>query len=133
MSGVNECILVGNVGDDPEIRATNSGKRLAKFSLATNRKYKGQDDVQWHRCTAFGPVVDVIEQYVHKGDKLYVRGRIEYSTTEGTDGQKRYYTDIIVHDLQMLGGKSEPAPATTGGGTGMEPDLPFQKHREPGE
>ena len=112
------------MGNEPEIRATASGNRIAKLSLATSRKYKGEEQTQWHRLTAFGPVVDVIEKYVSKGDKLYVRGRIEYSQTEH-EGQTRYWTDIVIHDMQMLGGgKTEAAPARKQG-TGMEAGLPF--------
>ena len=105
--GVNKVHLIGNVGTDPEIRATSSGTRVAKLSLATNRTWKdasGQkgEKTEWHRLTIFGKLADVVEQYVKKGDRLYVEGRIEYSETE-KDGQKRYWTDIIVHELTMLG------------------------------
>ena len=102
---VNEVILVGHVGNDPEIRATASGSRVAKLSLATNR-FQGKDKEEktdWHRLTVLGKLVDVVEQYVRKGDKLYVRGRIEYSTTE-SNGPK-YWTDVVVNDLVMLGSK----------------------------
>ena len=111
--GVNKVHLIGNVGTAPEIRSTQSGICVAKLTLATNRTYKDaagekRDDTQWHRLTVFGKLCDVVEQYVKKGDRLYVEGRIEYSETEGSDGQKRYWTDIVVHELTMLGATVEP-------------------------
>lgn len=97
--GVNRIHLIGNVGNDPEIRATSSGTRVAKLSLATGR-YK-DDKTDWHRVTLFGKVVDVVEQYVRKGDRIYVEGRVEYSQTEGDNGPK-YWTDIIASELVLL-------------------------------
>ena len=105
---VNEVILLGHVGQPPEIRSTSSGARVAKLSLATNRLVGKADareeKTDWHRLTVLGKLVDVVEQWVKKGDKLYIRGRIEYSQTEGDNGPK-YWTDIVVRDLVMLGGK----------------------------
>ena len=111
--GVNKVHLLGNVGQDPDVRSTQSGARIAKLSLATNRKYKDaagtpRDDTQWHRLIVFGKLVEVVEKWVHKGDRLYVEGRVEYSETE-KDGQKRYWTDIIVSELMMLGDNHDPS------------------------
>lgn len=110
---LNKVMLIGNVGNDPEIRATSSGARVAKVSLATNRSWSGRDGQQqekteWHRLTFFGRLVDIVEQWVKKGDRLYVEGRIEYSQTEG-EGGPRYWTDIVIHEMVMLG-------SSTGGG-----------------
>ncbi len=132
---LNKIMLIGNVGTDPEIRATGSGTRIAKFSLATNRQWKDaagnkQEKAEWHRITVFGKLVDVVEQWVKKGDRLYVEGRIEYSETENEAGIKRYWTDIIVSEMVMLGSTgettSEPrqAPARSPG-TDPDDDLPF--------
>lgn len=122
MKSVNEAILVGHVGNDPEIRATQSGAKVAKVSLATNHKYKDEERTDWHRLTVFGRLADVVEEYVKKGDRLYVRGRIEYSQTESDQGVK-YWTDIVVNDLVMLG------QATAGEKKAAQPpaksDLPF--------
>lgn len=118
---VNRVTLLGNVGNDPEIRATASGTRIAKLSLATNEAWKDksgqkQERTQWHRLTIFGALVDVVEQWVKKGDRLYVEGRIEYSQVEG-EGGTRFFTDIVVSDLVMLGGSgAKDAPVT---------DVPF--------
>lgn len=105
---LNKVMLIGNVGNDPEIRATGSGARVAKLSLATNRAWTdrntGQknEKTEWHRLTFFGRLVDVVEQWVKKGDRLYVEGRVEYSQTEGDQGTK-YWTDIVVNEMVMLG------------------------------
>jgi single-strand DNA-binding protein len=112
---LNKVMLIGNVGNDPEIRATSSGARVAKVSLATNRSWSDrsgqtQEKTEWHRLTFFGRLVDIVEQWVKKGDRLYVEGRIEYSQTEGEGGTK-YWTDIVVNEMVMLG-------STPGGGGG---------------
>ena len=112
---LNKVMLIGNVGNDPEVRATSSGTQVAKVSLATNRQWKdgsGQqrEKTEWHRLTFFGRLVDIVDQWVKKGDRLYVEGRIEYSETE-KDGQKRYWTDVVVTEMVMLG-------STAGGGGG---------------
>jgi single-strand DNA-binding protein len=114
---LNKVMLIGNVGNDPEIRATSGGTRVAKISLATNRSWpdrsgQQQEKTEWHRLTFFGRLVDVVEQWVKKGDRLYVEGRIEYSQTEGEGGPK-YWTDIVVNEMVMLGSGS-------GGGGGRQ-------------
>lgn len=120
---LNKVMLIGNVGNDPEIRATGSGARVAKVSLATNRSWtdrnSGQknEKTEWHRLTFFGRLVDVVEQWVKKGDRLYVEGRIEYSQTEGDSGPK-YWTDIVITEMVMLG--------STGGGGGGGGGFPSE-------
>ena len=137
---LNKVMLIGNVGNEPEIRATGSGARVAKVSLATNRSWSDrsgqtQEKTEWHRLTFFGRLVDIVEQWVKKGDRLYVEGRIEYSQTEGEGGTK-YWTDIVINEMIMLGsggpsggspsqgGYSQPAP-TAGNVTEPDDDLPF--------
>ena len=117
---LNKVMLIGNVGNDPEIRATGSGARVAKLSLATNRSWSDrsgqtQEKTEWHRLTFFGRLVDIVEQWVKKGDRLYVEGRIEYSQTEG-DGGTKYWTDIVVNEMVMLGSTGGGAPSGGGGG-----------------
>jgi len=115
---LNKVMLIGNVGNDPEIRATSGGARVAKASLATNRSWSDrsgqqQEKTEWHRLTFFGRLVDIVEQWVKKGDRLYVEGRIEYSQTEG-EGGTRYWTDIVVTEMVMLG--STGGGGSSGGG-----------------
>lgn len=119
---LNKVMLIGNVGSEPEIRTTAGGKRVAKFSVATNRQYtdrsgQQQEKTEWHRCTAWDRVAEIIEQYVHKGDRIYVEGSIEYSQTEDESGKPRYWTDIVVRDMIMLsGGGGGGAPRQDYGG-----------------
>ena len=124
---LNKVMLIGNVGNDPDIRATSSGTQVAKVSLATNRQWKdssGQqkEKTEWHRLTFFGRLVDVVDQWVKKGDRLYVEGRLEYSESE-TDGQKRYWTDIIVADMSLLGSTGAEGQGGGGRGGGFQGDA----------
>ncbi len=121
---LNKVMLIGNVGSDPEIRATSTGSRVAKLSVATNRTFQDrsgqqQERTEWHRLTFFGKLADVVEQWVKKGDRLYVEGRIEYSQTEDKEGGTRYWTDIVVHEMVMLGsGTGGPSGGGEYGGGG---------------
>ena len=141
-TSVNKVTLLGNVGQTPDVRTTPSGTRVAKVSLATNRTFKDrsgdqQERTQWHRLTFFGKLVDVVESWVGQGDRLYVEGRIEYSQTQDDSGNTRYWTDVIVHEMIMLGsardkagGTRRPAAAKASAGpskpiTEPEDDLPF--------
>lgn len=113
---LNKVMLIGHVGSDPELRSTTSGSRIAKLSLATNRTFQDrsgqqQERTDWHRLTFFGKLADLVEQWVHKGNRIYVEGRVEYSQTHDDQGGTRYWTDIVVNEMVMLG---------SGGGTGGE-------------
>jgi single-strand DNA-binding protein len=115
---LNKVMLIGNVGSDPEVRATASGARVAKLSIATNRSFQDksgqqQERTDWHRLTFFDKLADIVEQWVHKGDKIYVEGRLEYSQTQDDQGGTKYWTDIVVNEMMMLGGQG-------GGGGGGE-------------
>ena len=105
---VNKVTLLGNVGNEPEMRTTGSGTKVANFSVATNEVWYDKSNVkqertEWHRCTAWDKVAEIVEQYVHKGDRIYVEGRISYSQTEDDKGVVKYWTDIVVRDLTLLG------------------------------
>jgi single-strand DNA-binding protein len=126
---LNKVMLIGNVGSDPEIRMTPSGSKVAKFSLATNRTYQDrsgqqQERTEWHRLNFWAKLADIVEQWVHKGDRLYVEGRIEYSQTQDDQGGTRYWTDIVVNEMVMLGsssgGPSEGGMRTPGSQAGPE-------------
>ena len=104
---LNKVMLIGNVGSEPELRTVGSGTRLAKVSLATNRSFSDrsgqqQEKTEWHRLTFWDRLAEIVERYVKKGDRLYVEGRIEYSQTED-NGVTRYWTDIVVREMVMLG------------------------------
>lgn len=110
MSSVNRAILLGNVGKDPEIVNTQNGAKIAKFSLATTRKQKEEKVTQWHNVICFNKLAEIVEKYVKKGDQLFLEGEIQYREYE-KDGQKKYFTEILSNEIQMIGGKkSESSP-----------------------
>ncbi|HTS89455.1 MAG TPA: single-stranded DNA-binding protein [Gemmatimonadales bacterium] len=114
---LNKVSLIGNLGQDPEVRSTSGGGRVANFSLATSRQWSGaggdkQEKTEWHRIVAWNNnraggtgLADVIEKFCKKGDKLYVEGRIEYRSWQDKDGQTRYTTEIIANEIIMLSGR----------------------------
>ena len=113
--GVNKVILVGNVGKDPEIRATQGGMSIASFALATTDRTKGQDGqwtdkTEWHNLVAFQRTAEIVRDYVKKGSQIYVEGKIQTRSWDDKEsGQKKYKTEILVNDLQLLGGRGEGA------------------------
>jgi single-strand DNA-binding protein len=117
---VNKVILLGNVGKDPEIRSTPSGTIVANLTLATSDRQKDQqgnwqDKTEWHNLVAFSRTAEIIRDYVKKGTKLFVEGRLQTSSWDDKQtGQKRYRTEIIINDLSLLSGREEGA--ASGGG-----------------
>jgi single-strand DNA-binding protein len=108
----NRVNLIGNLGGAPEIKKMESGKSLAKFSLATNEFYKNQNgetvqDTQWHKVVVFGKKVDIVEKYLDKGSKIAVDGRLNSSSYETKEGDKKYVTEVVVNELLLLDPKSE--------------------------
>jgi single-strand DNA-binding protein len=106
----NKVQLIGNLGNDPEIITLESGKKLAKFSLATNDSYKdasGQkiDNVQWHNLIAWNKTADIVEKYVTKGKEIAIEGKLTSRSYETKEGEKRYITEVVVNELLMLGNK----------------------------
>lgn len=114
--GVNKVILVGNLGNDPEVKYTQGGMAITTISVATSsvrkdREGNQQEKTEWHRVKLFGRLGEIAGEYLKKGRQVYIEGRIEYSTS-GEGDQKKYFTDIIADEMQMLGGGGE------GGGMG---------------
>ena len=110
--GVNKVILLGRLGKDPEMRYAPSGTAIATFSLATNHRQKSQDGewvdkTEWHNLIAFGKTAEIAGEYLKKGRELYVEGRLQTSSWEDQQGQKKYKTEIVVSDLQMIGPKGD--------------------------
>lgn len=109
MRSVNRATLLGNVGRDPEIKVTGGGTSVASFSIATSERYKDksgewQDRTEWHNVVAYGRNADIIRDYVRKGSKLYVEGRIQTRSWDGKDGSKQYRTEIVVDQVVLLTG-----------------------------
>jgi single-strand DNA-binding protein len=146
---VNKVILLGNLGKDPEVKVTPNGTPVAKFTLATNERYKDkngqwQDRTEWHNLVAWQRTAEIVGEYVKKGSKVYVEGSLRTSSWDDKNsGEKKYRTEIIVNDLVLLSGRGdaegasrgaapgnnfdqrtpEPAPAASGGIT--DEDIPF--------
>lgn len=110
---VNKVILVGNLGKDPEVKYTPSGVPVAKFSLATNERYKDkggewQERTEWHNIVAWQRLAEIVGEYVKKGSKIYVEGRLQTSSWEDKQsGEKKYRTEIVVNDLVLLSGRGD--------------------------
>ncbi len=115
---LNKVTLIGNLGQDPEVRSIANGGRVANFSIATSRQWGGtggaekQEKTEWHRIVAWNNtkgggtgLADIVEKYCKKGERVYVEGRIEYRTWQDKDGQTKYTTEIIANDIILLGGK----------------------------
>ena len=108
--GVNKVFLLGNVGKDPEIRATQGGMTIASFTLATADRQKGQDGqwtdkTEWHNLVAFQRTAEIVRDYVKKGTQIFVEGKIQSRSWDDKEsGQKRYKTEILVNELSLLGG-----------------------------
>jgi single-strand DNA-binding protein len=106
----NKVQLIGNLGNDPEIINLETGKKLAKFSVATNESYKNAQgekitDTQWHNVVAWGKTVDIIEKYVTKGKEVAIEGKLTSRSYETKTGEKRYITEVVCNELLLLGAK----------------------------
>ena len=104
----NKVQLIGNLGNDPEIINLESGKTLAKFSVATNESYKNASgekvtDTQWHNVVAWGKTAQIIEKYVTKGKEVAIEGKLTSRSYETKEGEKRYVTEVVCNELLMLG------------------------------
>ena len=149
--GVNKVILIGNLGADPEIRYTQNSTAIANLSIATSESWKDKqtgeqrEQTEWHRCVAHRRLAEIAGEYLKKGSKIYVEGRLQTRKWQGQDGVERYTTEIVVNELQMLDGRpdgqqSQQKPASysnqpnpkerSGLGTQM-PESRAQKRPEP--
>ena len=135
---LNKVVLIGNLGNDPEVRSTTGGNRVATFSLATSRSWNDaqgskQEKTEWHRCVVWNTnsskLADIVEKYVKKGDKLYVEGRIEYRQWQDKEGQTRYSTEINVREMIMLGGGKGGGDFDSEGGAVRA--VPLRVHPRP--
>lgn len=150
MSGVNKAILIGNLGSDPEVRHLSNGSVVANFNIATSESYTNRNgervtQTEWHRIELWDGLAKVAEQYLKKGNTVYIEGKIKTETWQDNDGNTRTTTRIRATNMTMLGGKasnepmaappaSNQPPTPSGGGQPDEPvdmsgdetdDLPF--------
>ena len=106
--GVNKVILIGNLGADPEIRYTQNSTAIANLSIATSENWKDKqtgeprEQTEWHRCVAYRRLAEIAGEYLKKGSKVYVEGRLQTRKWQGQDGQDRYTTEIVINEMQML-------------------------------
>ncbi|HWU70146.1 MAG TPA: single-stranded DNA-binding protein [Pseudoxanthomonas sp.] len=122
--GVNKVILIGNLGNDPDVKYTQGGMAITTLSLATtsvrkDRDGNQQEKTEWHRVKLFGKLGEIAGEYLRKGRSVYIEGRLEYGSYE-KDGAKHYTTDIVADEMQMLGGGE-------GGGGGDRPARPARQ------
>jgi single-strand DNA-binding protein len=142
---INKVILIGNLGKDPELRRTQTGIPVTSFTLATSERRKGQDgqmqeQTEWHNIVAWDKLAEICGEYLHKGSKVYIEGKLQTRKWQDKDGHDRWTTEIIARDMKMLTAKGEgggysgdPGPAAgsapsgydsySGGGVGT--DVPF--------
>lgn len=107
----NKVQLIGNLGNNPEIKTLDDGKKFAKFNMATNESYRNANgdkvtETQWHNLIAWGKIAEIIEKYVSKGSEIAIEGKLTYRTYNDKDGNKKYFTEIHVNELLLLGAKS---------------------------
>ena len=115
---VNQVVLVGNLGKDPDIRKLANGKAVCSLRLATNRKWKDQEgklqeDTQWHTVTAWGGLAETCEKYLEKGRQIFVSGWIKNSTYE-KDGQTKFSSEVVAEEIKFLGKREKEEPKANG-------------------
>src|SRR5262245_12849889 len=126
MRGVNKAIIIGNLGKDPELRYTNSGTPVARFSVATTESWNNkqtnakEEKTEWHSIVVWGKMAEICGEYLKKGRPVYLEGRIQTRSWDDKEGKKRYTTEIVASNVQFLGSRGE-APAATPG------DLPSEE------
>lgn len=143
MSNLNKAMLIGRVGKDPEVRYLSNGSAVANLSLATSEKWKDKatgekkEATEWHKIAAFDKLAEIIGEYVHKGDLIYIEGKLTTRKWQDKDGQDRYTTEIRASQMQMLGSKrgddaqSPSRPAAPAAASpppnfdDMDDDIPF--------
>ena len=142
MAGVNKAIIVGNLGNDPEIRYSANGNAIASISVATSDRWKDkntgeqQERTEWHRVKLFGRLAELAGEYLKKGSQVYIEGRIQTSKYQDKDGNDRWSTEIVAREMTFLGGRGgagdsqgappadssqrDPAPSSD-----FDDDIPF--------
>lgn len=123
---LNKCMFIGNLGRDPEMKFTPSGKAVTNFSIACTEKYKDKEKTEWVNCVAWEKTAELCNQYLKKGNPVFIEGKMETRSWDDKDGNKKYKTEIIVHSVQFLGGKREASnePRTGDFGEALPPAQP---------
>ncbi|MCC5859974.1 MAG: single-stranded DNA-binding protein [Ectothiorhodospiraceae bacterium] len=135
--GVNKVILIGNLGKDPEVRYSPSGAAVANCTLATSDNWRDkqtgemQERTEWHRVVFFGRLAEIAGEYLRKGSKVYVEGRLQTRKWQGQDGQDRYTTEVVANEMQMLDSRGEGGGMSGGGQGRPQQSRPAQQQAEP--
>ena len=137
--GVNKAIIVGTLGQDPEVRYTAGGSAVANLRVATNESWKDkqtgeqQERTEWHSIVMWGRLAEIAQQYLKKGSQAYFEGRIQTRKWQDQSGNDRYTTEIVANEMQMLGGRGGGggAPMDSGGGGGQAQSRPSQPETAP--
>ena len=131
--GVNKVILVGNLGNDPDMKYTASGSAVAKISVATKDSWKdkqtgeNQERTEWHRVVFFGRLAEIVGEYLRKGSQIYLEGRLQTNKWQDQNGQDRYTTEIVANEMQMLGSRGGEAGSRPQGDSGFRTNAPAQQ------
>jgi single-strand DNA-binding protein len=140
--GVNKAIIVGTLGQDPEVRYTANGGAVANISVATNESWRdkatgeAQERTEWHRIVMFGKLAEIAQKYLKMGSQAYFEGRIQTNKWQDKSGNDRYSTEIVANEMQMLGGRSGGgggAPMDSGGQSQSNPQSQPQSKPAPAE
>ncbi len=126
---INKVILIGRLGSDPEVRYTPSGAAVANFNVATNRGYKDKegnwkDETDWHRVVVWNRTAEFCKEYVKKGYRVYVEGRLQTRSWEDQSGQKRFTTEVVALDVQLLESQQQSGASAGNAGAPMEMEPP---------
>lgn len=126
---LNKVMLIGKLGQDPDGRTTTNGSRVVTVSLATDNYHKGQEKTtEWHRVVFWNKQAEIVEQYCKKGSQIFVEGSLQTNTWDDKDGNKRYTTQVVAFNIQMLGSKSvakKPQSTAENSQFTTEDDIPF--------
>ncbi|MEN0058258.1 MAG: single-stranded DNA-binding protein, partial [Bdellovibrio sp.] len=129
MSGINKVIIIGRLGQDPEVKAIGTGTSVARLNIATSETWvkdgQRQERTEWHRVVAWGKLADICGKYLSKGRQVYIEGKLQTRPWEDQQGQKRYTTEIIANTVEFLGGGAG-AENTAGRAQGGGNDFNFQ-------
>ena len=137
-NGLNKVLIIGNLGSDPEIKYTQAGSPVANLSVATSERWKDKntgeqkEQVEWHRVVIFGRLAEIAEQYLKKGSKIFVEGKLQTRDWEDSEGKKRYTTEVVAREMTMLDSKGDSMESSSSASSASKPnndkfeeDIPF--------
>ena len=134
--GINKVILVGNLGNDPEVRYSSNGNAIANISIATSESWKDrntgeqQEKTEWHRVVMFNRLGEIAGEYLKKGSQVYIEGKLQTRKWQDQSGQDRYTTEIVASELQMLGGRGGSDMGGSGGGGFQQQAAPQPQYNQ---